>query len=386
MATVFNQMIEYAPVIEKAFDEKKINFLTLEFPKKTYKKWGHLQSKSNSIKKLKNHKTNIGIMLGFNRKNQDYYLAGLDLDGFNPTPKQLKSMQELSKKEKEIITNLTPEERLSIRNKTREDLYNLLKVLPDIWKNCTANQGYHLFYWTKRDFPNKFLENIFYPEDYPIKFLRNKSITFLTKHIEHFTYGRQFVAPFSEIKQNDGTKSYYYFISTREELTEFFENPQPKENILDEIKELVQNSDSGFTYKEPITTEPTPTTKNNKKPSKENTQINTGTGLLKSKISNPDIRSELLENIIKSGYTHGNMNNLGYVLVCNFRTGGLNKNEVYQIFKDLPIENHNLNLVKGWINNKFNINLNSRDFKKFAGLNALYTEIEAHANSEDKNT
>jgi hypothetical protein len=372
--------MEYAPIIEKAFNEKQINFLTLEYPKKTMNSWKHLQTKSNSITKLKNHENNVGVILGFNKDKNDCYLAGIDIDSFNPTDDQLKEMKGLNKSDKEIISNLTEDEQIQIRNKTRKDLYNLLKDLSDLWVDFTANHGYHLIYWTKKDFKNKYLENIHYPKDYSIEFLRDKPITFFTKHIEHFTHGKQFVVPFSEIEQKDGTVSHYEFISTPEELTDFFENPQPKENILNDIKELVQNSDSGFIYKEPESIETASNIKNIQKSSNDNSSINIGAGLVKSKIHNPEIRKPLLKNIVRAGYVQGNRNNFGYILVCNFRRHGLTKKEIYNIFKELKVPKHDLKEVKSWINNKFKVNLNSIENMKYTGFNALQKEIKALTN------
>jgi hypothetical protein len=73
------------------------------------------------------------------------------------------------------------------------------------------------------------------------------------------------------------------------------------------------------------------------------------------------------------------MNNLGYILICNFRRHGLNQKEVFNIFKEIPVKNHDLNKVKSWINDKYRLNLEDRDYTKFAGLNALIKEIETSA-------
>jgi hypothetical protein len=379
-SSVYKKLLKEAPILKKAMERKQINFLTLEYPKKTEKAWKQYQTKTNSQRKLKKHNGNIGIILGFNKENQDYYLAGVDIDGFNINEDELKQSNKLIDNEKEILSNLTPQEKEKYRLKTRQDLYELLKDMPNVWKDKTGNQGYHILYWTTRDFENKFIENIYYPIDYPIEILRNKPITYLNKHIENYTYGRQFVAPFSEIEQEDGTKSYYKFVSTPEEIIDFFENPKPKDNVLNDIKSLVEKNKLGFTYKEPETHETVTTAKLNKEPTKESNNINISTGTVKAKIYNQDIRKNLLKNIVKAGYVQGNMNNLGYILICNFRRHGLNKKEVFSIFKALKVKNHDLSKVKSWINDKFKVNLNSVENRKYAGLNALIKEIKALAN------
>jgi len=377
---VYKKIIKEYPIFEKQiFEEGKINFITLEHPKKTNKTWKKYQTKPNTKNKLKRHNGNIGIVLGFDKENRDYWLGGLDIDGFNPTDTELKKF---NNDENEIFANLTAEEKRDYKIKTRKDLYDLLKDLSNVWIDKTANQGYHIFYWTTKDFVDKYLKNIYYPEDYPIEILRNKSITYLNKHIEHFTHGRQFVAPFSEIEQKDGIKPIYKIISTKQEINEFFENPKPKENILNEIKKIVKENKLGFIYKEPEKIQ----IEYIKPENKENNHIAVSNGSVKSKIYDPEIREELLKKIIEAGYVETNRNNFGYILICNFRRHGLNENEVFNIFKELKIPQgeteQGFKTIKGWISNKFRIDLDNIDNKKFASFNALKKEILALNNPE----
>ena len=368
------------PDLNNLLKEKKINFLTLEYPKLTKKPWKHLQTEKIPINKLKNHKGNYGILLGFNKENSDYWLGGIDIYGFKNSEKKLDKSTTINENEKELLKSIATEKAKDYTLKTRQDLFKILKGLKDVIIIETANKGNHLYYWTKKDFDNTFIDNIYYPEDYSIEELKNKSVTYPNKHIEHYTYGRQFVAPSSTIEDEiTGKIKQYKFISRTEEIKEFFNNPKPKENILEEIKELIENNNLGFTYKEPETIKIIANTKNKTK-TVVNTNINIANGLVKNKINNPEIREQLLNNIVKTGYTHGNMNNLGYILICNFRRHGLDEKETLNIFKELPIKDHDINKVKSWINDKYKINLNNTDFKKYAGLSALNKEIETLAN------
>ena len=370
----YNKLLKTIPDLETLLKEKKINLLALNYPKKITTPWKQYQTETIPLNILKKHDGNYGILLGFNKENSDYWLGGIDIDGFSPTVKEIDKLTTLKDKEKEALRKIaTGKQSKEYKLKTRKDLYNLLKDLKDVLIVKTANNGYHLYYWTKKDYPNKFIDNIYYPKDYAIKELKNKPITYSNKHIEHFTEGRQFVAPGSTIEENS-----YKFISTAQEVQDFFNNPKPKENILNEIKEVVTNNKLGFNYKESenVINLETLTKKN------QNNNIHDPNGSVKDKIHDPKIREQLIKNIQLSGYKHGNMNNLGYILICNFRINELNKKEIFEIFKEIPIEPHNLNVVNSWINDKFKVDLDSIDFKKYAGITALMKEIEASAMPE----
>lgn len=380
----FNRLKKVLPNAEILVNNGIINIIPLKKGTKTpLGNWKTYQNEKYSIDKLKRHNGNYGIVLGYNKENTDYWLAGIDIDGFSISNKELEKSINIHSDEKNILKDLSSENITKNKNRTRQDLFNLLKDLKDVLIVKTANNGYHIYYWTKRDFDNKFIENVYYPKDYDIKILRNKSITYLNKHVEHYTEARQFVFPPSVIKQNKNESS-YEFVSNFKDIEEFFENPKPKENVLTEIKEIVRKNSKGYIYREPKKAEKANNIKRNKKTTKYSNSIKLSSSLIKTKINNPDMRKILLNNILKAGYVQGNMNNLGYILICNFRRHGLSESEIYEIFKDLQIKNHDLNKVKNWIKDKFKVDLNNIENKNYAGLNALKKEIQSTASYEEQ--
>jgi len=382
----YNDLKEVFPNVEELLSKEIINIIPIKEndpeKKPDVKTWTPYQNETIDLKELKSRTMNYATILGFKKDSKDYWLCSLDFDGVKISEKEIKKSNTLSKEEKKTLRNIPVKEREKIRLKTRKDLFNLLKGLKDVIVVKTANEGFHIYYWSCKnkeieDKEDKFLKNIYYPKDYPIKFLQNKPVNHINKQIEHYTNKRYFLIPPSTIKQKNGKITSYDYFSSQEALLEFYENPKPKENILNEIKEEVQKNTTGYTHKEPESIEQPVTSKNNKKSSKENTSFNISSGLVKSKIYNPEIRPKLLNKMVESGYVQSNRNNIGYIFICNFRRHGLTEKEILKIFKDLKVPNHDLKKVKSWIRDKFKIKLESIDFKKYAGFNALQKEIRA---------
>ena len=103
-------------------------------------------------------------------------------------------------------------------------------------------------------------------------------------------------------------------------------------------------------------------------------------GSLKNKINDPAIKEELLNNMIRAGYIHGNMNHIGFRFVSLFRKGGLTEDEIYEIFKSIPLEPHDVDgEVRRWIYNVF-----KGDINYIAGFNSLKEHIEESKYVEEK--
>ncbi|MEA4957737.1 hypothetical protein SDC9_07616 [bioreactor metagenome] len=84
---------------------------------------------------------------------------------------------------------------------------------------------------------------------------------------------------------------------------------------------------------------------------------------------------ELQKNILNC-YRQGNMNSFGYKLIANFRRAGYDKEEVYQIFKELPID-QKLSKVRADINQQYSV-----DYDTIAGLSGLQNAIDEYCTPE----
>ncbi|KZX16728.1 hypothetical protein MBCUT_05920 [Methanobrevibacter cuticularis] len=249
-----------------------------------------------------------------------------------------------------------------IRKRSCDELYEAISENADFdfFAEKSQGGGYHLWYVTKQQVLTKqvyHLNNLKFPEDSEFEGLRINEISNTKDR------NKEFIEVFSK----GGVK--YVSCSPTEKYTFVDDEPvellkmKPVEDINAELKNAFVKA--GFTYSLDTdsvdTTEEKPlkTDKESSKNSKRNYSYEKGDYDL----------DELQENILNC-YREGNMNSFGYKLIANFRRAGYDTDEVYQIFKELPIE-QNLAKISVDINQQYSVS-----YDTISGITGLQKAID----------
>lgn len=181
-------------------------------------------NKNYTLDDLRKHNGNFGIIVGAN--HQDSSLAIIDVDGYKlPTDEDETRFAE-------------------VKQATKDFIFECLKDIPDAMHVRTQSGGYHIYLWNKTvaDKMHKTSNNLYFPADFKISELANKS---LAHSIEIFTKEgtKQCVLPGSTIKDKDTGKINRYEIIS--EINSFSDIGQ-----VDDINETVRDTliNHGFTY------------------------------------------------------------------------------------------------------------------------------------------
>jgi hypothetical protein len=220
----YTQLLETFPNIETAIENGLINIIANDYNKKfsSSYEWGKYQSKQYPIDKLKKHKGNYGIIIGYYPTNKGYWVGCLDIDGIKKHPETL-------------------EKGYKYMNETKEDLYNILRELKDVIIVRSQSGGYHIYFLTKTSYKQQALLNINFPKDYHIKELQGKPLAIkgIEPSVELFTNNtRQMAIPPSKIGKNK-----YEVISDLKDFTKL----KPYEDIVKTVTDLFLANE--YTYK-----------------------------------------------------------------------------------------------------------------------------------------
>ena len=164
--------------IEEYIKEDKINVIPIPKNQKEPKlrKWN---TTKHSLSKLKSHKGNYGMLIGYHHSSNGKSIAAIDIDGYT-----MNGVDDGKKEE--------------IKKATQQYIYSCLKDLPNTMQVRTQSGGYHIYSWneTLNKEIHETSKNLLFPKDFPIQELANKS---LQESIEIFTYenSRQMVLPSS---------------------------------------------------------------------------------------------------------------------------------------------------------------------------------------------
>lgn len=195
----------------------------------------------SKLEGLKRHKGNYGLVVGYNHDKKGKSLAIIDVDGYS-----------LEKSSKNYV---------EVKTKTKKDIFNCLKNIPNSLAVKTASGGYHIYLFNETIVDNfhDISNSLTFPSDYEIKELRNKS---LGHSIEIFTKegSKQVVLPSSRYYNKATDKNTYYkVISDIKNLSDI----GTVNNIHGLVKETMLANGYGFNDK--ITNKKRSSTKNKNK-------------------------------------------------------------------------------------------------------------------------
>ena len=169
--------------IEDYITEDKVNVVPIPKNSKIplIKEW---QTTKHSIRKLKRHNGNYGLIIGYNHSRNGKSLSVIDIDGYT-------------------MNGVDDDKKYQIKKATQQYIYDCLKDLPNTMQVRTQSGGYHIYSWneTLNKEIHETSKNLSFPKDFPIQELANKS---LEESIEIFTYenSRQMVLPSSSVNGN----------------------------------------------------------------------------------------------------------------------------------------------------------------------------------------
>lgn len=261
-------------------------------------------------------------------KNDDgeLRLACIDIDGYKP---------------KEDPNN-------EIRKRSCDEIYKAISENAefDFFAERSQGGGYHLWYLTKQQVLTNqvhHLKHLMFPEGSEFKgFTLNKETDF----IEVFSKGG------SQYVSCSPTEKYEFVDDEPIELLKM----KPVENINLELKNALEKA--GFIYN----LDP-----NNTTTSETNQSYHYEIG---------DYNLDELQKNILNCYREGTMNSFGYILMDNLRRAKYTKEEVYEIFKNLPID-QDLKKVRADLNQQYSVS-----YDKIAGLSGLEKAIDDYCNPE----
>jgi len=251
-----------------------------------------------------------------------------------------------------------------IRKRSCDELYKAISENAEFnfFAERSQGGGYHIWYLTKQQVLTKqvhHLQKLMFPEGSEFEgMVINETSNTKDRNKE-----------FIEVFSKGGVK--YVSCSPTEKYTFVDDEPiellkmKPVEDINTELKNALKKA--GFIYS--LDTENVATT--SEKPVK--TEKETSKNVEQSysyEIGDYEL-SELQRNILNC-YRAGNMNSFGYILIANFRRAGYDTDKVYQIFKELPIE-QDLAKVRTDINQQYNVRYNT-----IAGMTGLQGAIDEY--------
>lgn len=205
----------------------------------------------SKLEGLKRHKGNYGLVVGYNHSKKGKSLAIIDVDGY--------SLEKSSENYEEVKT------------KTKKDIFNSLKNIPNSLAVETASGGYHIYLFNETIVDNfhDISNSLTFPSDYEIKELRNKS---LGHSIEIFTKegSKQVVLPSSRYyNKATGKNTYYKVISDIKNISDI--------GTVNNIHELVKETmlANGYGFNDNVTNKKRSNTENkNKQDNKRLKELN----------------------------------------------------------------------------------------------------------------
>jgi len=169
--------------IEDYITEDKVNVVPIPKNSKipTIKEW---QTTKHSIRKLKRHNGNYGLIIGYNHSRNGKSLSVIDIDGYT-------------------MNGVDDDKKSEIKKATQEYIYDCLKDLPNTMQVRTQSGGYHIYSWneTLNESTSNTSNSLSFPKDFPIQELADKP---LKSSIEVFTNEnkKQCVMPSSKVYDN----------------------------------------------------------------------------------------------------------------------------------------------------------------------------------------
>ena len=270
------------------------------------------------------------------KDNGELRLACIDIDGYKPPDDE---------------TN-------EIRKRSCDEIYKAINEHAefDFFAEKSQGGGYHLWYLTKQQVLTKqisHLNNLIFPKESEFDGL------VLNDKKNNPNRNKEFIEVFSKggvkFVSCSPTSKYEFVDDKPVELLKM----KPVENINTELKNALKKA--GFKYK--LDSNNVATT--DKKSSKQTDSY-----------ENKDYDFNKLQENILNCYHEGNMNSFGYILMDNFRRANYSKEEVFEIFKNLPIE-QDLNKVQSDLDQQYSVKYN-----KIAGLTGLQKAIEDYCITE----
>lgn len=197
----------------------------------------------SKLEGLKRHNGNYGLVVGYNHDKKGKSLAIIDIDGY--------SLEKNSENYEEV------------KKKTKNDIFNCLKNIPNSLAVKTASGGYHIYLFNEITVDNfhDISNSLTFPSDYEIKELRNKS---LGHSIEIFTKegSKQVVLPSCRYyNKATGKNTYYKVISDIKNISDI--------GTVNNIHELVKETmlANGYCFNDKVTSKKRSSTKNKNKQS-----------------------------------------------------------------------------------------------------------------------
>lgn len=222
----WNRLIKAIPDIEEHIKQDKIKVSRLIQYTKDKPLDKDYYFKKVSLKELKVHKGNYGIIVGYNNGKNGSSIAVADIDGYTITESD----------------NIPLEKKEEIKQYTKEYIYNCLKDIPEALIVKTQSGGYHFYLWNETEVNNihNISNSLTFPSDFPIEELRNKSL----KHsIEIFTkFKSKYVDLPSNLVKSNGNINKYEVISDINKLSDV----GTVNNIHNTIKEKMVANGFGF--------------------------------------------------------------------------------------------------------------------------------------------
>ena len=225
--TNFERLVEEIPDIEEHIQEEKIKVIKVRTDSKIPLGNDYYNAPS-TLKELKEHKGNYGIIIGYNHNKFNKSLAVADIDGYTITESD----------------NIPMEKKEEVKLTTAEYIFNSLKNIPDSLAVKTASGKYHVYLWNETVIDNfhNLSKCLTFPSDFQIEELRNKS---LGHSIEIFTKegSKQVILPSSSIYSNAMEQNYYYtVISDVKNLSDV----ATVNNIHEVVKETMLANNYGY--------------------------------------------------------------------------------------------------------------------------------------------
>lgn len=170
----WKRLKEAIPDIEQLIQEDKIKVIRLKKGMKEPLDKNYY-FKTVTLKELKQHEGNYGIIVGYNNGKNGSSISVADVDGLTINETYFKKY------------NIPIEKKEEIKQITKDYIFNTLKkALPNALAVKTQSNGYHFYLWNETEVDNfhKVSKSLTFPVDFPIEELQGKS---LGHSIEIFT-------------------------------------------------------------------------------------------------------------------------------------------------------------------------------------------------------
>ena len=222
----FNRLCNEIKDIEKYIAEDKIKVIKVRKNSKIPSENDYYNAPVK-LEDLKKHSGNYGILVGYNHNKTGSSIAVIDIDGYK-------------------MANVSKEKKIKIKKETSRLIYEALKDIPEALIVRTQSGGHHIILWNETILDNihEVSKNLYFPSNFPIAELRNKS---LKDSIEIFTKqgSKQCVLPSSTIKNKGSNNIRRYKVESKvNKLSDVATVNDISKTVIETL------TAKGYTYKE----------------------------------------------------------------------------------------------------------------------------------------